>query len=802
MILSRFRYIGFFQCFLLIWTSYQFFVVADRTENNDATYSSETDDTFDGTEASSSTPNSKLGSIVEESDEATENKKMHMHSTGEAASITRLMALVEQFSKYKTTDEADDKMDQSHKESTDDSPDKQSGVNNNDDRPTSENNVESAIYGRLDQPSKSNYHQSTENELVSDQAASSKKLEGDLMYEEAMRLLQEGGTRSDVRKLAFQTFYVASRFGHTKSREWVALGTLLGWGLYHSLPRAHAELLALSEEGNPRGQFGLGLMHATGLMVPASVPHALVYWTFGALGKDELASMALAYRYWAGIGVEENCESALTFYYRVAKVVAKEISDKNQSGTAASGGPMIRRARLLDEVDADTGFLSVFGFSDGGLGGSGMNEDLFQYYQFMADKNNVTAQVGLGQLYYYGRLGVDRDFTKALHYFQLAADAGSHLAKAYLGELYMTDADGFKPDPAKALAYLKDAAEHENPVGQSGLAMAYLHGRAGLKRDPAKAVELLILAANQGWADAQVNLGRLFLGSVYVESNFKLALKYFTLASQQGNTLAIYYLGEMHATGTGVIRSCSTAVELFKNVAERGRWSKWLMYAHDAYREQRYDEAFVTYQLLAELGYEVAESNLAFLLEEGKVSVVDKSEFHSRALVQWQRSASQGSTSARVKLGDYHYYGYGTNQSYTKAIQHYRIATEQQQNAQAMFNLAYMHEQGLGLKQDMHLAKRFYDLATESSIVAKIPVKLALSRLQIYFILEELKQSWLVKQIAYMFGRLSEWKNETIAQQPSPTEPEKKMDWDYYAIPILAGLLLVLIFYMYHLRRR
>ena len=50
-------------------------------------------------------------------------------------------------------------------------------------------------------------------------------------------------------------------------------------------------------------------------------------------------------------------------------------------------------------------------------------------------------------------------------------------------------------------------------------------------------------------------------------------------------------------------------------------------------------------------------------------------------------------------MGDYHYYGYGTEIDYETAATHYRLATEQQHNAQAMFNLGYMHENGLGLKQ-------------------------------------------------------------------------------------------------------
>lgn len=70
---------------------------------------------------------------------------------------------------------------------------------------------------------------------------------------------------------------------------------------------------------------------------------------------------------------------------------------------------------------------------------------------------------------------------------------------------------------------------------------------------------------------------------------------------------------------------------------------------------------------------------------------------------------------------------------------HCRMASEQQHNAQAMFNLAYMHEQGLGMKKDWHLAKRFYDLASETSVDAKVPVALATLKLSFMFKVESMK---------------------------------------------------------------
>ena len=60
---------------------------------------------------------------------------------------------------------------------------------------------------------------------------------------------------------------------------------------------------------------------------------------------------------------------------------------------------------------------------------------------------------------------------------------------------------------------------------------------------------------------------------------------------------------------------------------------------------------------------------------------------------------SPGYAMARVKLGDYYYYGQGTEVNYEAAASQYRIASDKQSSAQAMFNLAYMYQQGYGLKK-------------------------------------------------------------------------------------------------------
>lgn len=48
-----------------------------------------------------------------------------------------------------------------------------------------------------------------------------------------------------------------------------------------------------------------------------------------------------------------------------------------------------------------------------------------------------------------------------------------------------------------------------------------------------------------------------------MKRDYKLAVKNFGLASKSGNLLAYFNMAQMHASGIGVLRSCTTAVEVW-----------------------------------------------------------------------------------------------------------------------------------------------------------------------------------------------------------------------------------------------
>lgn len=160
----------------------------------------------------------------------------------------------------------------------------------------------------------------------------------------------------------------------------------------------------------------LGFMYSSGLGVNASSAKSLLYYTIAASGGNIWAQMAMGYRYWSGISVINSCESAMAYYRKVAKKVEDDVS--------FSGGQSIQRIRLVDEVENPGSFSGV------------LDDDLIQYYQFLADKGDVQAQVGLGQLHYQGGRGVEQDHGRALTYFLQAAEAGNANAMAFLGKVH------------------------------------------------------------------------------------------------------------------------------------------------------------------------------------------------------------------------------------------------------------------------------------------------------------------------------------------------------------------------------
>ncbi|XP_050601587.1 protein sel-1 homolog 2 isoform X3 [Macaca thibetana thibetana] len=503
--------------------------------------------------------------------------------------------------------------------------------------------------------------------------------EGDQLFKMGIKVLQQSKGQKQKEE-AYLLFAKAADMGNLKAMEKMADALLFGNFGMQNITAAIQLYESLAKEGSCKAQNALGFLSSYGIGMEYDQAKALIYYTFGSAGGSIMSQMILGYRYLSGINVLQNCEVALSYYKKVADHIA------------------------------DT---------------------------FEKSEGVPVEKVSLGQLHLIGRKGLDQDYHKALHYFLKAAKAGSANAMAFIGKMYLEGNAAAPQNNATAFKYFSMAASKGNAIGLHGLGLLYFYGK-GVPVNYAEALKYFQKAAEKGWPDAQFQLGFMYYSGSGIWKDYKLAFKYFYLASQSGQPLAIYYLAEMYATGTGVVRSCRTAVELYKGVCELGHWAEKFLTAYFAYKDGDIDSSLVQYALLAEMGYEVAQSNSAFILESKKANILEKEKMYPMALLLWNRAAIQGNAFARVKIGDYHYYGYGTKKDYQTAATHYSIAADKYHNAQAMFNLAYMYEHGLGIAKDIHLARRLYDMAAQTSPDAYIPVFFALMKLETMHLLRDI----------------------------------------------------------------
>ena len=116
---------------------------------------------------------------------------------------------------------------------------------------------------------------------------------------------------------------------------------------------------------------------------------------------------------------------------------------------------------------------------------------------------------------------------------------------------------------------LRLAAEQGHASAQSNLGVMYANGE-GVPQDDQEAVKWYRLAAEQGGASAQFNLGNRYANGQGVPQDYQEAVKWYRLAAEQGDAYAQHDLGVMYANGQGVPQDYQEAVKWYRLAAEQG----------------------------------------------------------------------------------------------------------------------------------------------------------------------------------------------------------------------------------------
>ncbi|EPS72120.1 hypothetical protein M569_02635, partial [Genlisea aurea] len=528
-------------------------------------------------------------------------------------------------------------------------------------------------------------------------------------------------------------------------------------GEFRILEEAAAQIQDAADKGSPQAQSLMGFLYGMGIGREMSEAKAFLHHYFASQGGNMQSKLALAYSYYR----REMHEKAVRLYSELAEVAVNSFLISKDS-------PVIEPIRIHNGAEENKEALRK---------SRGEEDEDFQILEYQAQKGNAGAMHKIGIFYYFGLRGVRRDHSKALRWFSRAVEKGEPRSMELLGEIYARGA-GVERNYTKALEWLTIASKQQLISAYNGIGYLYAKGYGVEKKNYTMAKEYFEKAAENDEPGGFYNLGVLYLKGLGVKRDLKIATKYFSLAANAGQPKAYYQLAKMFHTGIGLKKNLplANATALYKLVAERGPWSSLSRWALDSYLKGDIGKSLLLYSRMAELGYEVAQSNAAWILDKygeqsmciGESERCTDAERHQRAHSLWWKASEQGNEHAALLIGDAYYYGRGTERDYDRAAEAYMHA-KSQSNAQAMFNLGYMHEHGKGLPLDLHLAKRYYDQALEVDPAAKLPVSLALVSL---WIRTNCANSFLVNMIdsfPEIYPKVEAWVEDVLMEEGNAT---------------------------------
>ncbi|TMW56014.1 hypothetical protein Poli38472_008662 [Pythium oligandrum] len=480
---------------------------------------------------------------------------------------------------------------------------------------------------------------------------------------------------------------------------------------------------ASADLGTPDAQFYIGALSATS--DEQLQADATLYYHFATHSGSVLATMALGYRHFHGYNAVKSCDTALRYY----KIVADQVIWKQQAfpvqlyavpvPTRLADDQTKLPHRLDEDVERAEYLLqratqpsapssvivraaTLVLFSDLFQPASKHQATHHQAKKLLeraADMGNANAQAMLGHVYSYGLADVAVNATAAMAYYREALD----------GSVSSEDQD-------EALGRLEAA---------NGLGLVYYNGVGGQQVDYERAMSYFELAAASGHAEGVYNAAVLM-----TSSQPRKAHQYFSAAAKIGHVRALFQLARLQEKqrfrGLTDEYSCESTVELYKQVAEHHEGARRLLQrGEDAVLGGNNALALQLYSIAGEVGYEIADSNAAWLLERLYPREYAKSVRYHELV---GRGIKQTSADAHVRAGDLAYH----KGRYADASQEYNHAVSlAPRHARALFSLGYMYEHTFpGMVQDRHRALWHYEQAVTSDTSMEFVLNLIMWKLQ------------------------------------------------------------------------
>lgn len=561
--------------------------------------------------------------------------------------------------------------------------------------------------------------------------------EARILYIEGRRLIDRNKSKADL-LLALEKLDKATDMGYVKAP--VIAASLLFFGRRNLEPDYEAALRFIMRCEHAKCYFFLGLYHSQELAGKKhSVLNLLAYYGLAARFENDAASIAMGYMHSTGRYLIKNCLKACRYYFGPAKAMAEEIEAKHLYVHP-------KQTRL----------------STDNKGKEGQNpQQVIDFYLFNADGGDAASLLFLGQVFYLGIGGIEQNFELARKYLGEAAKLGNYSALGLLGQmdLYGQGLPLGKPDSKRALERFRASSKGNSAIGHNGMGLMYLKG-IEMKRDIFEAQRYFSKAAELDYPEANYYLGKIYFEMDPIKNEDQIFSAYL-LALRGGFVLAGFELARLNMRRE---MTCGLAKFLLQATLDKYPSLGMLDEGVKLYEAGHVQAAISRFMYFAEQGYEAAQYNLAFALHQQarkKKFPIEARPLYERALKWWSAAAAQGDTMSLIRVGDYHYYGWGLEHADKEvAAGFYFKAMQDKKSSQASFNLGYMHQYGYGLPKDYTKAKMYYEQAvsfakSEGKPEAWFPVKMALVSLFFHRLYDSYNWLWLNPKGLAIFERLA-----------------------------------------------
>lgn len=234
---------------------------------------------------------------------------------------------------------------------------------------------------------------------------------------------------------------------------------------------------------------------------------------------------------------------------------------------------------------------------------------------------------------------------------------------------------------------------------------------AGEKESP---LDKSIRLAEGGSLEDEMNLAYMYLYGINgVKSDYNKAFRYYKMAADKNDPIALNNLGSLYFSGIGTPKNTAEALNCFKKSSDLGNDSASLNLAFiyltgGAKDPARNQKAFELFEKSQKAGNKIADFMLGYAYYKGFATAPDS--IKAFKLIKAAAGGKARIDEAQLVLGDMYANGTGTVQNYAGAVSAYMAAVNQG-NMEAILKLAEVYSQGKLTPQNPVLAHALYNIA-------------------------------------------------------------------------------------------